>query len=297
MRDPSPQAGVPTLQKQSALMMIPGLVLSSVLVLRPLEIAFPAKFGLRLFRSGWFTDFCFILSRYLVWNGAIIWLMAHFAGWIDGFVPAHFRAAVATQPWWARAVEVVVLSDFCVYWGHRLQHSSRLLWRFHAIHHSSEHLDWLATYREHPIDTLYRVGLVNLPVFILGFPLGTLMALIAFRDIWALYLHSNVRLPIGPLRILIGAPELHHWHHGTNREVGNYANNSPLIDMLFGTYLCPDREPEAMGLNEPIRRSYLGYMLHPFMAENRRQPDSGSEMIVNSVAKELPSLARVSGTG
>ena len=253
-------------------MTVPGLVLRSgagilflILLFRPLEIAFPAKPGQRLLRSGWFTDLCFLLSRYLLWTGATLWVLTRFAGWLDSVVPVHFRTAVAAQPWWAQAVEVVLLSDLCVYWGHRLQHSSRLLWRFHAIHHSSEHLDWLATYREHPIETVYRVGLVNLPVFILGFPLGTLTALLVFRDIWAIYLHSNVRLPIGPLRLLIGAPELHHWHHEKNREAGNYANNSPLLDMLFGTYHCPDREPEAVGLSEPIRRSYLGYMLHPFV--------------------------------
>ena len=70
---------------------------------------------------------------------------------------------------------------------------------------------------------------------------------------WAIYIHSNVRLPIGPLRVLIGAPELHHWHHDRDRDAGNYANISPLMDMLFGTYRCPDHEPEAFGISEPIR--------------------------------------------
>lgn len=29
---------------------------------------------------------------------------------------------------------------------------------------------------------------------------------IAFRGIWAIYIHSNVRFPIGPLRMLISVP-------------------------------------------------------------------------------------------
>ena len=49
----------------------------------------------------------------------------------------------------------MLLSDLCVYWGHRLQHNNAFLWRFHSIHHSAEHLDWLAAHREHPIDTIY----------------------------------------------------------------------------------------------------------------------------------------------
>src|SRR5262252_2329456 len=79
--------------------------------------------------------------------------------------------------------------------------------------------------------------------------------LAAFRGIWAIYIHSNVRLPIGPLRMLIGAPELHHWHHDRDRDAGNYANISPLMDILFGTYRCPDHEPEHFGINEPTPRT------------------------------------------
>jgi sterol desaturase/sphingolipid hydroxylase (fatty acid hydroxylase superfamily) len=180
------------------------------------------------------------------------------------------RASVAAQPWWLQAVEVIVLSDFCVYWGHRLQHRLPLLWRFHSIHHSAEHLDWLAAHREHPLDTVYTLALINLPAFLLGFPLSTLAGLIAFRGLWAIYIHSNARLPLGPLRMLIGAPELHHWHHDRQRDAGNYANISPLMDLLFGTYRCPDHEPEAFGIKEPIAGSYLGQLLHPFRIHARR---------------------------
>src|SRR5206468_10176613 len=143
-----------------------------------------------------------------------------------------------------------------------------------SIHHSAEHLDWLAAHREHPVDTIYTLGLINLPAFVLGFPIQTLALLIAFRGIWAIYIHSNVRLPIGPLRMLIGAPELHHWHHDRDRNAGNYANISPLMDILFGTYRCPDHEPESFGVREPMARGYLGQMLHPFLRRRRRKVEA-----------------------
>ncbi len=235
----------------------------------PLEKAFPAKRGQRVFRPDWFTDLCFFLGQYLLWSGVVFSVLFVFRGWLDGIVPERFRSAVAAQPWWLQAIEVVVLSDFLIYWGHRLQHRLPLLWRFHSIHHTAEHLDWLAAHREHPIDTVYTVGLINLPAFVLGFPLETLAGFIAFRGIWAIYIHSNVRLPIGPLRMLIGAPELHHWHHDRDRDAGNYANISPLMDLLFGTYRCPDHEPESFGVREPTARHYLGHMLRPFLP--RRQ--------------------------
>jgi sterol desaturase/sphingolipid hydroxylase (fatty acid hydroxylase superfamily) len=65
--------------------------------------------------------------------------------------------------------------------------------------------------------------------------------------------------------MLIGAPELHHWHHDRDRDAGNYANISPLMDIIFGTYRCPDHEPEHFGINEPIARGYVGQLVHPFL--------------------------------
>jgi sterol desaturase/sphingolipid hydroxylase (fatty acid hydroxylase superfamily) len=256
-----------------------------VLVFRPLEAAFPAKLGQRFFRPAWFTDLCFFLGQYLLWSGLVLWVLSLFHHWLDGIVPSIFRQAVALQPWWLQAAEVVLLSDLFVYWGHRLQHRVGFLWRFHAVHHSAEHLDWLAAHREHPVDTIYTLGLINLPAFFLGFPLETLAGLIAFRGVWAIYIHSNVRLPIGPLRVLVGSPELHHWHHDRDREAGNYANLSPLMDLLFGTYHCPDHEPERFGISEPTPQTYLSHLVCPLLPQLTSKessptlsPDSSSRL-------------------
>lgn len=247
-----------------------------LLVFRPLEMVFPAKPGQRFFRPAWFTDFCFYLGQALVWSAAVYWLLRQFDSLLHGLIPEQFRQAVASQPWWLQVIEVVVVSDFLIYWGHRLQHRVGFLWRFHAVHHSAEHLDWLAAHREHPIDTIYTVGLINLPAFILGFPLETLAGFIAFRGIWAIYIHSNVRLPIGPLRVLLGSPEIHHWHHDRARDAGNYANISPLMDVLFGTYRCPAQEPVSFGINEPGPATYLGHMVGPFVSRNPRNRDESA---------------------
>ncbi len=261
-------------------MNLPSIILSTglsilflVVLFRPLEKLFPAREGQKFMRPAFWTDLCFLLGQYLLWSGLVFWALNHFRGWLDGFVPPNFRAAVAAQSWWLQALEMIVLSDFIIYWAHRLQHAVPFLWRFHSIHHSAEHLDWLAAHREHPLDTIYTVGLINLPAFVLGFPLETLAGFLAFRGLWAIFIHSNVRLPIGPLRMIIGAPKLHHWHHDKARDAGNYANISPLMDILFGTYRCPDHEPEAFGIHEPISKNYLGQLWHPFrrLTKNPRQ--------------------------
>lgn len=235
------------------------------LVFMPMEKVFPAKKGQKIFRPNWVLDFCYFLGQYIIWSALVLWVMKYFSSFLSSIVPIGFRESVQAQPWLLQAFEAIILSDFLIYWGHRLQHKVDFLWRFHKVHHSAEHLDWLAAHREHPLDSIYTIGLINLPAFILGFPLETIAGVIAFRGLWAIYIHSNVRLPIGPLRVLIGAPELHHWHHDIERDRGNYANISPVMDWLFGTYVCPDEEPEKVGIKEEFPKNYVGQLVVPIL--------------------------------
>jgi sterol desaturase/sphingolipid hydroxylase (fatty acid hydroxylase superfamily) len=235
----------------------------------PMEKIFPAKAGQKIFRKHWLVDLCYFLGQYLLWNGLVLWALNYFDQWLSVFVSASFRNLIQSQPLWLQAVEVLVFSDLLIYWGHRLQHKVDFLWRFHKVHHSAEHLDWLAAHREHPLDSVYTVAIINLPAFIMGFELEAIAVIIAFRGLWAIYIHSNVRLPIGPLKILIGSPELHHWHHDIERDAGNYANISPLMDKIFGTYVCPPNEPEKFGIKEDFPQTYLGQMVRPLLPKRK----------------------------
>ena len=91
-------------------------------IFRPLEWVFPAKHGQRFFRPAWGTDLCFFLGQYLLWTGTVFWLLSRFSRWLSEIVPSSFRDGIAAQPWWLQVAEVIVLSDFLVYWAHRLQH-------------------------------------------------------------------------------------------------------------------------------------------------------------------------------
>lgn len=235
------------------------------LVFIPLEKAFPAKEDQKIFRKAWVLDLCYFLGQYLFWSSLVLWILQYFSVWLNSVVPPAIRQAVQSQPVWLQAFEVIFLSDLIIYWGHRIQHKVDFLWRFHKVHHSAETLDWLAAHREHPIDSIYTIGLINLPAFLFGFDLNALALVVAFRGIWAIYIHSNVRLPLGKLKMLIGSPELHHWHHDKERDRGNYANISPLMDIIFGTYTCPPKEPDSYGIKEAFPQTYLGQMAKPIL--------------------------------
>ena len=250
-------------------LVVPALVSLAflMLVFIPLEKVFPAKKGQKIVRYQWLLDFCFFMGQYILWSGAVLWTLNYFSEFLTGIIPINFQNSINKQPFLLITIEVLLLSDFLIYWGHRLQHRVNFLWRFHKVHHSVTHLDWLAAHREHPLDSIYTIGIINLPAFIIGFPLESIAGIIAFRGIWAIFIHANVKINIGWLKMFIGAPELHHWHHAKDRKAGNYANISPLMDIIFGTYYCPDKEPEALGIQEATPKTYLGQLIEPLLPQ------------------------------
>jgi sterol desaturase/sphingolipid hydroxylase (fatty acid hydroxylase superfamily)/alpha-tubulin suppressor-like RCC1 family protein len=247
---------------------IASLALLAV-VFVPLERVFPARPGQPVFRSAFTVDLCFFFGQYLLWSGASIWVLSHMSGALRESTPEAARAFLAMQPLWLKVFLGVVLGDVLVYWFHRACHQFEWLWRFHAVHHSAPHLDWLAAHREHPVDGILTQLCANLPVIAMGLPAKALAGVVMFRTLWAVFIHSNVRLPLGPLRVLCGAPELHHYHHARDPEATyNFANLAPWIDVLFGTYQCPEgEETYELGLAEPWPKGYAAQLAHPFALE------------------------------
>src|SRR5262249_29900183 len=239
----------------------------------PLERAFPARAGQRLLRPGLAVALCFFAGQYLLWSGIALSLLlaarAALAGALVGF-----HAWVAAWPFVVQGMVAVALGDLSVYWFHRACHAFEPLWQFHAVHHSAEHLDFVAAHREHPIDGILTQLCVNLPAFALGFPLHRIAAFLAVRGMWAVFIHSNVRLPLGPLRWLLGAPELPHWPHArVERTRHNFSNLAPWVDWLFGTYHCPEGpETYPLGLTEAWPKGYVAQLLYPLRRVMARDP-------------------------
>jgi sterol desaturase/sphingolipid hydroxylase (fatty acid hydroxylase superfamily) len=252
-------------------------LLALAAVIWPLERLFPARSGQRLFRPRWWTDLAFFAGQYLLWISLAAFLINHLRAPIDALTPQSLRAGFAAWPVAVQAIVVVLLGDVAVYWFHRACHAVPLLWRFHAVHHSAEHLDWLAAHREHPVDGLLTQLAVNAPAIVLGFSLGQVAWLIAFRGMWAIFIHSNVRLPLGPLKVVLGAPQLHHWHHLRTGRVANFANLAPWTDLVFGTYHDPaGPETWPLGVEPPLAPGYLGMLASPLASRSRRRSDGNS---------------------
>jgi sterol desaturase/sphingolipid hydroxylase (fatty acid hydroxylase superfamily) len=240
----------------------------------PLERAFRLR-EQRIFRAGWQTD----LKHFFVSHAGV--QLLSFAA----MVPAHslfawavqldFQKAVAAQPLWLQFIEILLAVDFMTYWVHRAFHQVPWLWNFHAIHHSSRQLDWLAGSRIHLFDALVTRAAAFAPVFLLGFAPGALYAYLAFVSVHAVFIHANIRWRFPYLRWAIATPEYHHWHH-TSDEEGidkNFAAFLPLWDLVFGTAHQPDHWPQKYGtVKFQPPEDYFGQLLYPFRRHGERTP-------------------------
>jgi sterol desaturase/sphingolipid hydroxylase (fatty acid hydroxylase superfamily) len=153
------------------------------------------------------------------------------------------RSPLARWPLPLQCVLALVIADFVSYWSHRLRHHARFF-PLHAVHHSAEMLDWLAAARLHPLDDLFDNVVVTLPVLVLGFDPRIFLALGPFLLLHTLYLHSSVRLSLGPLRYVLASPDFHRWHHSVDlaAQNANYAGVFSIWDVMFGTFRMPEHE-------------------------------------------------------
>lgn len=234
-------------------------------VFTPLEKLFPAH-RQSIARKEWGTDLCFFFGQYLLWTAPVVAVLTFFSLNAHRLPLAGLREAFASQPLWLQGIEVILLCDVSIYWAHRFSHTNKFLWRFHRVHHTAERIDWVAAYREHPLDNLFTRFVENAPAILLGFPLPWLAGFAVFRGMWSLYIHSNSSLDPGPLRYLLGSPRLHHWHHERNHHARvNFANLSPLMDLLFGTYHDPGHMPERYGIAQRIPHHYVRQLVDPLL--------------------------------
>ena len=173
----------------------------------------------------------------------------------------------AAQPLALQWIEVMIGGDLTGYLSHRLFHR-RPLWRFHAIHHSSESLDWLAAARVHPLNEAISRVLQLIPFFLLGFDPRVVASAVPFLTFYAILLHANLRWDFGPLRYVIASPRFHRWHHTSENEGldKNFAGLFPWIDLLFGTFYMPPREPAGFGLAaEKVPTGFVAQLAYPFL--------------------------------
>jgi len=164
----------------------------------------------------------------------------------------------------------LALFELAGYGYHRLAHRVPLLWRLHEIHHSSETMDWLASFRQHPLEILLMTLAQNAPLVLLGIPLGAHAAVLALLKLATVFVHANIRIPDGPWTLAVATPRFHHRHHQLGGAVRNYASLFPFIDVVFGTYAR--QSATTFGVPRALPDGFLALLVEPL----RSQPSPAS---------------------
>jgi sterol desaturase/sphingolipid hydroxylase (fatty acid hydroxylase superfamily) len=189
---------------------------------------------------------------------------------VGGLVEASgLDAWLRTQPWrrWPKPVQIIasgVLVDFCLYWVHRLMHT-RAFWNAHKWHHSVEHMYWLAGLRTSFVHAfLFVAPQVLVGVYFFDFSLTEVGQGAATGVFIQFFIHSNVRVPLGPLEYVFVTPQHHRRHHALVEGIahGNYATAYAFWDRLFGAYVdyrkLPRNYPLGIGERGDTARMIIG---------------------------------------
>jgi sterol desaturase/sphingolipid hydroxylase (fatty acid hydroxylase superfamily) len=237
-----------------------------LVVFGALERLFVLKRDQKIFRAGWRTDFAHFLFSHILLQVALVVVLFPLTVLVRLAIGDSIQQSILAQPPWLQFVEAVLVADFAFYWAHRMTHRVPFLWKFHAVHHSIEQMDWLASARVHPLDQTFTRTVTAMALFVLGFSRETFGAYLALTGLQALFIHANVRLRFGPLRWLISTPEYHHWHHAREPEAidKNFGGQFPWLDAIFGTLYLPPRMPFQYGTDTKVPSGYFRQLAFPF---------------------------------
>jgi sterol desaturase/sphingolipid hydroxylase (fatty acid hydroxylase superfamily) len=247
--------------------MLLDLLLMTIIFI-PLELFFPKNKEQTKFHAEWRTDLVyFIISHLFIQIFGIISQKPAilFFGWI-GLDRVHLW--IQQLPFLIALVLTFVVTDLFQYWAHRIFHNHVYLWRFHSVHHSTQHMDWLAGSRTHFVDIFFTRAMAFVPLYVLGFPPAVFNIYIVFIAIHAVLIHSNTRINFGFIKYIFATPQYHHWHHCEDPKYygKNFATVFPFIDMIFGTYYLPGNVwPEGTGVHESqFPKGFIKQTIYPF---------------------------------
>ena len=176
-------------------------------------------------------------------------------------------APLSGAPTWLSLPLGLLVFELAGYAYHRAAHAFGPLRRLHDVHHAAAHMDWLAGFRQHPLEVALMTLAQNAPLALLGLPLAEHAAVVALLQVNTIFVHANVRTP-GWLARWIATPRFHHRHHDRDAPLANFATLFPWIDRLFGT--ASDARAGAFGLPGPRREGFVASLLAPLLAPVRR---------------------------
>ncbi len=224
-------------------------------------------------RPEWRTDLAYYFVGHILVQFILIAVTAS-STTMDALIASDtVKSAIQSLPIWLQFILAVFVADVFQAGLHRIYHNVPFLWRFHAVHHSSRHMDWLAGSRIHLVEILLTRSAVLTPLVVLGFSAPAINGYVILVGVQAVLAHANLRINFGWLEYVLVTPRYHHWHHARHADYMdvNYAIHLPLVDMLMGTFKRPPPNvwPDEYGVMklETVPTGIMAQTLMPLRAK------------------------------
>lgn len=225
------------------------LLVAGTLLLIFLEKCFPYTKNQKFLRDGFWTDFLLYGILQSIFLG---YLISELISFIDSFTNLSSLGLISVFPTWLQVLFFLVTHDFYIYWFHRWQHNSGILWRIHEAHHSNREVDWIAGSRSHILEILINQSIEFAPIVLLGAAPEVIVIKLTIDGLWGMYIHSNINVRSGRLQWILNGPEMHRWHHADGEEKAynkNFATKFAIWDWMFGTAFLPcQSKPDRYGI-------------------------------------------------
>ena len=248
------------------------------------EIVFPWRKKQSIIRKDFWLDgfymffnfFIFSLIGYNAVSNVAVEAFHDFLGLFDISNLVAFE--IQSWPYWAQLFTLFLIRDFIQYNIHQVLHRVPVLWEFHKVHHSVEQMGFAAHLRFHWMETVVYRTLEYIPLAMIGFGINDFIIVHLFTLSVGHFNHSNINVPLGPLKYIFNNPQMHIWHHGYGtswpRKYGvNFGLTLSIWDYLFKTNHIPESGRDIeLGFEdlEKFPKGFLKQAGYPFFGRTKR---------------------------
>ena len=208
------------------------------------------------------TDLCFATIGVLATELLLLFVVGGCLAWVHEHAPiniARLSADFGRGVNAARIIVALLIFELLGYAYHRAAHRLSFLWKLHSVHHSAQRMDWLASFRQHPLEVLLMTLVQNAPLALLGLPLGEHAIVVLLLKLNTVFVHADIDIPSGIWQHIVATPRFHHRHHASEpSKLANFSSLFPWIDHIFGTH--SDQRSEHFG-SATDRRGFLNLIL------------------------------------
>lgn len=176
-----------------------------------------------------------------------------------------WNAATAPDRLWSRRIAdlgrgpvallvAIVGWDAIYYWNHRWMHTSRYMWAYHSVHHSSERYN-LSTALRQPVAGAFTAAVPYGLLSWIGVHPDLVEHARAVNLLYQYWIHTDTVRRLGRAERVLNTPSHHRVHHGSNPGYLDRNHGSILItwDRWFETFTEErDDEPVVYGLTKNV---------------------------------------------